>query len=96
MALATSVFIDNNFGTSNGSNGNDILIADYTDYEVGVYNAGTSSRIERRDDREDLLFISSIEKYNITGTEFDDFLSVWFEGDTLDGGLGTDILSVNL
>ena len=84
------------FGSVNGGNGIDILIANYSNYEVGVYNAATSSRIERRDDRADLLFTSSIEKFNITGTDFSDWLSVWFEGDTLDGGLGKDILEVNL
>jgi len=80
-------------GTINGSGGTDTLIVNYADYSSGIVNQ--SDRIHSTGYK-NLLFFNNIEKFNITGSGNDDFLTVLKTDDILNGSDGNDTLSLNL
>ncbi|MFM6517954.1 MAG: hypothetical protein ACKPIC_15565, partial [Microcystis panniformis] len=84
-------------GTIDGGAGTDTLILDYSSYNYGNYGVyNTSGNTVRAYYGSSLIAsYSNIERFNITGTQFNDTLQ-GSEGDTLDGGGGTDRLTLNL
>ncbi|MFN4849029.1 MAG: hypothetical protein ACK5H5_03255, partial [Microcystis sp.] len=82
-----------------GGAGTDTLILDYSSYNYdngnyGVYNTDGNT-VKARYGSTLIASYSNIERFNITGTQFSDTLQ-GSEGDTLDGGGGTDRLTLNL
>ena len=84
----------NSFGYADGNSGDDILIADYSNYETAIQNIYYRHRIERIDNDVDLINLDGVENYNIIGTDFNDSFQI-NANDTLDGGEGIDKLSLN-
>lgn len=93
--------IINLLGSVNGGAGNDALIADYSDFthpdfinglgiEITFYS---QNHINTRSSDVILLRFSSIERFNVTGTNLDDVLSGLGGSDTLIGGAGNDIIT---
>ncbi|VEP18083.1 hypothetical protein H1P_690003 [Hyella patelloides LEGE 07179] len=85
----------NRFGYVDGNLGNDILTADYSDYEVAINNIESSSQIKRGDNNDSLIYYYNIENYQIIGTAFNDSLQ-GNGNDSLDGGEGIDRLNLDL
>ncbi|WP_172969348.1 Calx-beta domain-containing protein, partial [Microcystis aeruginosa] len=79
-------------GTINGSGGTDTLIVNYSDYSSGIVTE--SDRILSTGFN-NLLFFSSIEKFEITGTQINDSLAGKSDNDTLIGLGGNDSLKGN-
>ena len=86
--------LSNISGYVDGNSGNDILIADYSNYEASINNINWHTRIKRNDTDTTILTSYGIESYQIIGTAFNDSLQ-GSANDTLDGGAGIDELSVN-
>ena len=87
-----------NGGTVFGDHGTDTLIIDYTNQTgltSGIQNTSNSSQIRDRSNNSVILTYSSLENFNITGTQFDDSLQGWSRNDTLGGGDGNDYLDGN-
>ncbi|MGM3305795.1 calcium-binding protein [Anabaena sp. WFMT] len=80
-------------GNVNGGGGTDTLRADYSQFDNGfgvhVGYAGYNIIFSRRD-ASGLLTYSNIEKFDITGTKYDDVLQGAADSDTLRGGGGND------
>ncbi|MBE9091929.1 hypothetical protein IQ232_20050, partial [Microcystis aeruginosa LEGE 11464] len=86
-------------GNIDGGAGTDTLILDYSSYNYygnnqGVYNTEVN-KVKPHNSGEVIASYSNIERFNITGTQFNDTLQ-GSEGDTLDGGGGIDRLTLNL
>jgi Ca2+-binding RTX toxin-like protein len=81
-------------GTINGSGGTDTLIVNYSDYSSGIVNQ--SDRIRSTGFDNLLFFSNNIEKFNITGSQNDDSLTVFRADDILDGAGANDTLSLSL
>ncbi|GBL10997.1 poly(beta-D-mannuronate) C5 epimerase 5 [Microcystis aeruginosa Sj] len=81
-------------GTINGGAGTDTLIVNYSDYSSGIVNQ--SDRIRSTGFNNLLFFSNNIEKFNITGSQNDDSLTVFRADDILDGAGANDTLSLSL
>ncbi|MCA2504362.1 MAG: hypothetical protein IM550_04655, partial [Microcystis sp. M54BS1] len=91
-------------GTVDGGTGTDTLILNYSNYDkyteyyihgpdYGIYTDGNT--VKAKFGSYLLASYSNIERLNITGSQFSDTIT-GREGDTLDGGGGTDRLTLNL
>ncbi|MFM6267379.1 MAG: calcium-binding protein, partial [Dolichospermum sp.] len=96
-ALGGNDTINGNGGLDNinGGAGIDLLIADYSLSNVSTGIVNQSDRI-RSTGGDNLLFFSNIEKFNITGSQNNDSLTVFNADHTLNGGVGNDTLSLSL
>ncbi|MFM6201519.1 MAG: hypothetical protein ACKPE1_20670, partial [Dolichospermum sp.] len=96
-ALGGNDTINGNGGLDNinGGAGIDLLIADYSLSNVSTGIVNQSDRI-RSTGFDNLLFFSNIEKFNITGSQNNDSLTVFNADHTLNGGVGDDTLSLSL
>lgn len=90
------IAFDNDSSVVDGAAGSDVLIVDYSDLDYagsGIYN--DSERIRSAWNNNSFVRFANIERFNITGSSKDDFLTAE-AGDTLNGGLGRDRLFLNL
>ncbi|MHC5825081.1 MAG: calcium-binding protein, partial [Nostoc sp.] len=79
--------------TFNGGAGTDTLIADYSQFSAGVEVAYQGQRsIYSRSTGSPVLNYSYIERFEITGTQYNDVLRGQANNDILNGGAGNDIL----
>ncbi|EAZ90304.1 calcium-binding protein [Crocosphaera chwakensis] len=83
------------FGYANGGSGIDTLVADYTNYHTGIQLTHRSfvSDIVTRSGAVEVLTGLNFERFNITGTQFDDILNGRGDTDIINGGAGNDIIS---
>ncbi|MFN9656003.1 MAG: bluetail domain-containing putative surface protein, partial [Dolichospermum sp.] len=86
--------------TVNGGDGNDLLQVDYsnkTSANVGIHlgfqnNNVIYHRAGTNGDNYELVKFSDIERFDITGTQYDDVFEGRSGNDTFNGGAGNDIL----